>query len=265
MDSAFSEMLKKVEEAELVLVGIGEEFQYNWDIFLQNERYMEIEKEIEEREEYKWIVPFLYKMALEEYNDDNLANSYLTLKEILAERNYFIISTVIDDYVYKFGLKEERIVTPCGSFRKMQCDNNCNGQLMEFDNITYEKVKAYYDKKLSLEELHKPICVHCGQQLKFNQIGAAKYAEEGYLKQWDTYMKWLQGTVNKKVCVIELGVGMQFPSIIRWPFERIIYYNRKASLFRIHSSLYQMEEKIRDRGRGIKENPINFLSNGFVK
>lgn len=265
MDCTFSEILNKVNEAELILVGIGEEFQYNWDIFLKNERYMAIEKEIEEREGYKWIIPFLHKMALEEYIDDNLANAYSTLKEILSERNYFIISTVIDDYIYKFGFKEERIVTPCGGFRKMQCDNDCNGQLAEFDYMTYEKVKAYYDEKLSLEELNEPICGNCGQKMKFNQIGTAKYAEEGYLKQWDIYMKWLQGTVNKKVCVIELGVGMQFPSIIRWPFERIIYYNKKAFLFRIHSSLYQMEEKIGDRGMGIKENPIIFLSNGFVK
>ncbi|MCM1263866.1 MAG: hypothetical protein NC313_14235 [Butyrivibrio sp.] len=265
MDSTFSEILKQVEEAELVLVGIGEEFQYNWDILLQNSRYMEIEKEIEDKEGYGWIIPFLYKIALEKYNDDNLANAYSALKEILAEHNYFIISTVLDDYVYKFGFKEDRIVTPCGGFRKMQCDNDCIGQLTGFDYMTYEKVKAYYDKELNLEELQEPICGNCGQKMKFNQIGAAKYAEEGYLKQWDTYMKWLQGTVNKKACVIELGVGMQFPSIIRWPFERIIYYNRKAFLFRIHPSLYQMEEKIKDRGMGIKENPINFLSNGFVK
>lgn len=265
MDCAVSGILEKAKNAELVLVGIGEEFQYNWNILMQNERYQEIEKEIEGREEYRWITPFIQKLALEEYRDENLARAYRKLKEILDGCNYFIISTVMDDYVHQFGFKEEKIVTPCGGFMKMQCDYNCSGQLTELDKDTYEKVKLYYKKEAALEELHEPICSQCGQKIRFNQIGTTKYAQEGYLPQWNTYMKWLQGTVNKKVCVIELGAGMQLPTIIRWPFERIVYYNKKAFLFRIHSTLYQMEEKIGDRGMGIEENPITFLSNGFVK
>lgn len=265
MDYAVSGILEKTENAELILVGIGEEFQYDWNILLQDERYKEIEKEIDGSEEYLWITPFLQKMVLEEHKDENLTKAYRNLKEMLDGRNYFIISTVMDDYVYQCGLNEEKIVTPCGGFRKMQCDVNCSGQLTEMDYDTYEKVKLYYNKKTGLEELHEPVCSKCGQKMRFNQIGTTKYAQEGYLHRWETYMKWLQGTVNKKVCVIELGVGMQMPTIIRWPFERIIYYNKKAFLYRIHSTLYQLEEKIGDRGMGIKEKPVNFLSNGFVK
>lgn len=265
MDCTISEIAEKSKNAELVLVGIGEEFQYDWNILLQNERYQQIEKEIEGREEYRWIIPFLYKMALEEYQDENLAKAYINLKEILDGCNYFIISTTMDDYVYQYGFKDGKIVTPCGGFRNMQCDYNCNGHLTELDRKIYDKVRLYYNKKADLEELHEPICGQCGQRIRFNQIGTTKYAQEGYLPMWETYMKWLQGTVNKKVCVIELGVGLQLPTIIRWPFERIVYYNKKAFLYRIHSTLYQLEEKIGDRGMGIKEKPINFLSNGFVK
>ena len=44
--------------------------------------------------------------------------------------------------------------------------------------------------------------------------------EEGYQKQWEKYTKWLQGTLNKKLCILELGVELNLPSIIRWPFEK---------------------------------------------
>lgn len=265
MGCTVSEIMDKAKDAELILVGIGEEFQYDWDILLGRKRYREIESEIGDNEEYKWIYPFLQKMALEEYPDENLADAYRKLKEILDGRNYFIISTVTDDYVYRYGFKEEKIVTPCGGFKKMQCDDNCTGKLIEPDYETYEKVKLYYSGKADLNTLHEPSCENCSKKIRFNQIGTAKYAQEGYLPQWEAYMKWLQGTVNRKVCVIELGVGMQLPTIIRWPFERIVYYNKKAYLYRIHSTLYQLEEKIGDRGMGIREKPVNFLSNGFVK
>ena len=105
----------------------------------------------------------------------------------------------------------------------------------------------------------------CGQKLRFNQLGVSKYAEEGYLKQWDVYTKWLQGTVNKKLCVLELGAGLEYPKIIRFPFEKIVFYNQKAFMYRIHPLIYQLGEEIGNRGIGIKEDPIDFLIKGFVK
>ncbi|MCM1089080.1 MAG: hypothetical protein NC419_13070 [Muribaculaceae bacterium] len=262
MEHTFSEIQEKCHDSEMVLIGIGEAFQYNWDILQQDTRFQEIEKDIDEKEaaEYRWVIPFLQKMMLEQRPDEYLLGAYRNLKELVDGCNYFIISTTTDDYVYQCGLKEERIVTPCGGFRQMQCDNNCKGQLMEVDWRMYQKVWSYFRKEEELEMLEEPICEYCGQKKRFNQIGTTKYAEEGYLPQWERYTKWLQGTVNKKLCVIELGVGMQLPSIIRWPFERIVQYNQKSFLYRIHPSLYQLEAKIADRALGIKENPVKFFS-----
>ena len=97
-------------------------------------------------------------------------------------------------------------------------------------------------------------------------------APEGYLDQWNVYTKWLQGTMNRGLCVLELGVGMNYPGVIRFPFEKMVYYNQKAFLYRVHSRLYQLGAKIADRGRGIAENPVDFLGllgiateKGFVK
>lgn len=269
MEHTLEEISIKCKEADMVLIGIGEDFQYDWNILLQNKRFQEIEKEIEteekeNKENHRWIVPFLQKMALEQYPDGNLANAYRNLKKIVEGKNYFIISISMDDCVYEYGFQENRIVTPCGGFRKMQCDDNCHGQLMEFDNKAYTEVKSYFNKELTLKELHEPVCNFCNQKRRFNQIGVRKYAEEGYLPQWKTYTKWLQGTMNKKVCVIELGVDLQLPTIIRWPFEKIIFYNQKSFLYRIHPALYQLGEKIGERGAGIKEKPVDFLANGFV-
>ena len=96
MEYSISEIAQKCNDADMILVGIGKEFQYDWDILLRNERYREIEKEIEEKEvegkaEYRWIVPFMQKMALEEYLDKKLDKAYQTLKKLIEDRNYFKI------------------------------------------------------------------------------------------------------------------------------------------------------------------------------
>ena len=50
MDSKLQEIREKIQSAELVLVGLGEGFQYGWGALAQDERYREIEREIGDEE-----------------------------------------------------------------------------------------------------------------------------------------------------------------------------------------------------------------------
>ncbi len=253
------EIRQRIEDAELVLVGLGEAFQYDWGVLLRDDRYQEIEKEIGDDESRVWIVSFLQKMILRRGSEERWRRAYQTLHGLLKDKNYFVVSLCMDDYLYEAGLDEKRLVTPCGGFRRMQCDQNCAGELSAMPEDSYEAVLQYYRGERSIGELEEPRCEKCGGKLRFNQLGVKRYAEEGYLEQWNVYTKWLQGTVNKDFCMIELGAGMAYPGIIRFPFEKMAYYNRKAFLYRVHPQLYQLGEEIGGRGRGIARDPVDFL------
>lgn len=258
-DSILREIYERVHDADMVLVGLGEDFQYDWSALTEDDRYREIEAEIGGNEEKIWIIPFLQKMVLQQFRDDKWKRAYKNLENLLTDKNYFIISLCMDDYIYETGLDKDRMVAPCGGFRKMQCDNNCSHILSDIPQESYEAVLRYYRKELPIDALREPTCSRCGSKLRFNQIGVTQYAEEGYLEQWNEYTKWLQGTVNKRLCVLELGVGMEYPTVIRFPFEKIVYYNQKAFLYRIHPMLYQIGEEIGDKGSALKGNPLDFL------
>lgn len=253
------ELKKRIVDAEFVLVGFGEAFQYDWNVLLRDDRYREIEREIGDDENYVWIVPFLQKMVMRMGCEERWERAYQTLRDLLINKNYFIVSLCMDDYIYDVGLDEKRIVKPCGGFRRMQCNQNCAGELSAMPEESFEAVLQYYRGELPIDALKEPRCARCGEKLRFNQLGVKSYAEEGYLEQWNVYKKWLQGTVNKKLCMIELGVGMAYPGIIRFPFEKMVYYNRKAFLYRVHPQLYQLGEEISGRGRGIAQDPVDFL------
>lgn len=258
-EDRLQELIDRVDKSEKVLVGLGEEFQYDWSALKEDSRYQEIEQEIDGREDLIWIVPFLQKMILSGSRQDKWKAAYANLRKILAGKDYFIVSLCMDDAIYEVGLQEERIVAPCGGFRKMQCDHNCRHVLSEMPQESYDAVVKYYRKEISLWDLREPVCTDCGGKLRFNQLGVTKYAEEGYLDQWNRYTRWLQGTVNRQLCVLELGVGMEYPGIIRFPFEKVVFYNQKALLYRVHSKLYQTGEEIGDRGIGIRANAVDFL------
>lgn len=208
---------------------------------------------------------FSAKMILPQSPQDRWQKAYACLADLVKEKNYFLVSLCMDDRIYEADFDKQRIVTPCGGFQKMQCDNNCSGELTDIPQETYEAVMKYYRAEVPLSALHEPVCKMCGGKRRFNQLGVSKYAEEGYLKQWDAYTKWLQGTVNKKLCVLELGVGLEYPKIIRFPFEKVVFYNQKAFMYRIHPVIWQLSEEIGSRGIGMKANPVDFLIKGFVK
>ena len=80
------------------------------------------------------------------------------------------------------------------------------------------------------------------------------------MEKWQLYTEWLQGSLNHKLIILELGVSLRFPSVIRWPFEKIAFFNNKASIYRINEKLYQMTEELSGKGIGIAQNAIDWIN-----
>lgn len=91
------------------------------------------------------------------------------------------------------------------------------------------------------------VCPTCGAPLNFHTIANPDYLENGYLPQWEHYKKWLTATLNKKLCILELGVDFTFPQVIRFPFEKTAFYNKKAVFVRVNSRFPQLEQSWRPR------------------
>ena len=96
--------------------------------------------------------------------------------------------------------------------------------------------------------------------MECNTLYAEKYLEEGYGESFQRYGKWLQGTLNHKLCILELGAGMLFAGVLRFRFEKIAALNQKAELIRVHSRLYQLPAELEGRGKGISRNAVDFMA-----
>lgn len=214
------EIQQKIIDADLVLVGIGAEFEAK--------RYFVDEKA---------------KAALSE------------LLDMLTGKNYFILTTCVNDVLSDIGFKADRMVAPCGTLKKKQCEycENSIADITEDDIHFLEQAIAKGDiPNLSA-------CPSCGKPMVLNNVYANNYDENGYLENWAIYKKWLQGTINKKLCILELGVDLSFPSVIRWPFEKIAFYNQKADFIRVNERLFHMSEELSGKGVSIAKNSIDWL------
>lgn len=221
---AWKQMKNSLQEADKVLVGIGTELQLTEDGDVQRYR-----------------------------------NAYENLRKKLAEKDYFVISLCMDDMIYASFSQEENIVCPCGGLMLLQCADACTKEFYPVREMCAEAVSYLEKAQWKQAEDMLPACPKCGKPLTFNNIHAENYLEEGYLEQWGKYKAWLQSTINRRLCIIELGVGMQFPSVIRWAFDKLAYYNQKAEFYRVHSTLYQHTKENGERSYSIKEHGLDFL------
>lgn len=280
----YEKIKNAVREADRVLVGLGEEWVLTDEAIYNavedsHPVFTALLKFAATQEQYRDIVPYLEAFYYNQITEipDMWKDAYAHLRRLLEGKDYYIVSLTIDPYLSQMGFDMDRCVNPCGSVQRMQCRNGCTEELyiaksimQVFSEKLRQKMQDVSETELQesvltdlvndcREEIAKLICPKCGAPLFFNTLEATRYREEGYLGNWQMYMKWLQGSVNKKLCVIEAGAGMSLQSVIRWPFEKTVYYNQKSSLYRIHHTFHQVNHEIAERSCGIEASAVSFF------
>lgn len=254
-----SSILQKISEAEMILIGIGEEFDDNRAF--KKEAGYEAERESLLKSKLSFLLP-AYQRYYREREGSRVYEALCGLAGLVEGKNYFVVATTTNDVVEQVPWREGHLVTPCGGSRGKQCTCGCEEGLVPVEKEDIERIWSFFEKdshERNYDEIPLGRCPKCNAPLVLNNIYAENYDEKGYLKQWELYTRWLQGTLNKRLLILELGVGMQFPSVIRWPFEKIAFFNQKAEFYRVNEKLYQLSEELKEKGTSISENAIDWL------
>ena len=269
----------KIKEADIVLIGFGREFNIKRADILQTEkRYLDLQLESSSLSdlEKEWIELSIMFRCLNSGKCDiiearkNLYNDIHKYLSDLGKNNYFVVTTCFDDIITYSEFDKERMVAPCGTLKFMKCDRGCFKHVydteMVFENINSILDKyytdGYNDKDSMYHELidAMPQCPMCKQVMSINIVKTNNYSEEGYRESWDSYMSWLQKTLNRKLVMLELGEGFDTPTVIRWPFEKVATVNNKATLIRVNDKVWQISEDIE-----AKAIPLNMSGVAFAK
>lgn len=245
-ENCYEKVIEWIKEADKVLVGFGAEWgvpsvetlfyaQDQWKASLEFQKTY-ARKVMEEKTAAEWADYGSTADGIE-----RILAGYQIIRSLLEEKDYFLITTNSDAYLYRQGFSRERIVAPCGDIRRLQCE--------EMEHGTWEFGTEDVDSLC-------PICKKVG---KLNILQNMPYQESGYLEAWKSYQTWLQHTINKKMVILELGEGFQTPTVMRWPFEKLIFFQEKAILCCVHESLSMVSKEISKRAYSVAENSINFV------
>lgn len=228
----YQDILAQINDCEMILVGIGNELAYHHKIeWNTHKEYSDWRKIFSEDDKGR-------KKEIQEF--------YHILGKILDGKNYFIITINVDDLIYESELNSGRIVAPCGSKNRLQC--RCEGE-----EGLIKAPENFYDTNA------QRVCEKCSYTYEPNIYNTDYYNENGYLKQWNLYNKWLQGTLNKKLVILEFGCDFSLLSIIRLPFEKIAMINQKAVYYRINGHFPQVTAELKEKMKSVCCTPQEFL------
>lgn len=177
---------------------------------------------------------------------------YKEILKLIGNKDYFVITTNVDDQFYKTGFDKNKIFSVQGSYRFIQCSKACHNKIYDATDMVKEMIEKTADCRIPTELV--PKCPVCGEKMETNLRKDSFFVQdENWYKQSEKYSKFLEKAKDKKTLLLELGVGFNTPSIIRFPFEKMVYQNKNWNLVRINKENTNAFLDINDRMIAIED------------
>jgi|GEM_PF-5793 len=151
-----------------------------------------------------------------------------TILDALADKNIFVLSTNADAQFVKAGLPEEKIFCTQGDYFHIQCRKGCH-------NKTYNAVKMFKQmdqarKDCKVPSYMVPKCPVCGGAMDMNLRKDNYFVQdEEWYKAEQRFSDFLTEATDKKLVLLELGVGFNTPMIIKYPFHNLTKLNKSVN------------------------------------
>ena len=153
--------------------------------------------------------------------------TYRRLYELVKDKNYFVITTNVDHQFQKAGFDKSRLFYTQGDYGLWQCSVPCHKKT--YDNE--ETVRAMFEtqKDMRVPSELVPKCPVCGKPMSMNLRADGTFVEdEGWHDAAVRYNEFLYNNEGRHVLFLELGVGMNTPVIIKYPFWEMTAENPDA-------------------------------------
>lgn len=255
-----AELLKQLmEEAEAIVVGIGagmsaatgftyvgKRFTEAFPDFIEKYRFFDMLQAslftFEDEQEY-WA--FQSRFSLLNFFDQPVGEAYVDLRQLLAGKNYHIITTNADNAFYAAEYEMDQVFRIQGEYGLWQCSNHCHQQTYQDEALIRQMVAEQADMKVPASLV--PHCPKCGAPLEINKRNEEKgMVEDGHFhEQKDRYEQFLKENGGKKVLFLEIGVGHTTPQFIKHPFQKMTAENKQALFVTMNQKDYFIPRTIR--------------------
>ncbi len=240
--SAEIERLKhELETADAIIIGAGAGLSTAAGFTYSGERFRKYFSDFEDKygfhdmysggffpfetQEEMWAYWSRFIYCNRYMNVDN--GTYKKLYELVKDKNYFVITTNVDHQFQKAGFDKTRLFYTQGDYGLFQCSEPCHNVTYDNEEVVKDMIEFQQDMKIPTELI--PRCPKCGKPMSMNLRSDDTFVEdEGWHRAAERYDDFLQKHEWQHILFLELGVGMNTPGIIKFPFWKMTKRNENA-------------------------------------
>ena len=229
-----SRLINELMAADRIVVGIGAGMSATSGFNYSGERFESCFSDFHERygitdmysggfypfpsEEEYWA--WWSRMIWLNRYEDAVGKPYLDLLSIVKDKDYFIITANVDHQAQKAGFDKKRLFYTQGDYGLFQCATPCCQRT--YDNKEIIRKMLDEQEGMRIPSSLIPRCPVCGRPMTTNlRIDDRFVQDEGWYATARRYEDFLKHCSGRHVLFLELGVGMNTPGIIKYPFWRM--------------------------------------------
>lgn len=182
-------------------------------------------------EEERWA--YWARHILMNRYDMPVTELYRLLFEVVKGKDYFVITTNVDGQFEKSGFDSKRVFAVQGDYAYLQCAMGCHDKLYCNESLMREMARQTKDCRIPTELV--PRCPVCGGKMDVH-VRKDRYfvQDDQWYASYEHYQDYMEKACDGNTLLLELGVGYNTPTIIRFPFERLAAQKRNITLVRIN-------------------------------
>ena len=186
---------------------------------------------------------------------------YEDLYELVKDKDYFVLTTNVDHCFQKAGFDKKRLFYTQGDYGLFQCSTPCHKETYDNEETVRKMLEAQgfiietdnslivsNDIKMEIPTELIPRCPKCNEVMSMNLRADNSFVEdEGWHKASERYTEFLRRHKETNTLFLELGVGNNTPSIIKYPFWQMTYSWPKATYACINYGEAVAPNEIKDK------------------
>lgn len=178
--------------------------------------------------------------------DCEVGKPYKDLFSIVKDKNYFVLTTNVDHQFQRAGFDKKRLFYTQGDYGLFQCSNGCHNKTYDNEELVRKMVAQQKDMKIPTELI--PRCPKCNKPMTMNlRCDDLFVQDEGWYLAYNRYQDFIRRNENSHILYLELGVGMNTPGIIKYPFWQITAKNKNAVYCSVNSELSYVPNEIQNK------------------
>lgn len=254
----FKAVRERIEAADVILVGASNGFSIaeGLHLFADNAAFEQTFGDFKRKydihsilqgaffqwpsEEEKWA--FTARL-LSHYSGSYTGSPVMNaLKELLARKPYFIVTSNCENHFELAGLDPNCILEIEGSWKEMKCSRGCHDACY----LTWQVVRELSERENGVVPAELvPRCPKCGSVMMLNN-----QPPEAQVR---AYHDFVRENHDKKLLVLELGIGAG-NQLIKAPLMRLVRRERNAFYVTVNRGELYIPFEIQDKSIGIDGN-----------